>query len=639
MYRPSIPPEFLDWAKWPKIMPDLRPEDQRKQLHDRCEAMRLYVQGAPHKTIETQTGMNRTAVWKLFRRCIESHPDGNFWGLRACLRYVHVKKYERKAPSVAAQECAQYGHSGELGRLFERFPHIAQAVLAEARSCGRGAHEPILRVSSIHGTFLRLCREAKIPLSAYPFNVIHNAERALARWLRQELAKDGVERMVDVLFGEEAADRLGFTDVSPRSGARYLPYERVEIDGHRIDALMVIEIDDPKGGEPHVLAMERIWILAAVDVASRAVLGYHIALGRKYSAEDLLQCIENSIRPWKRRELIIPTMGYPEGAGFPSGVIAELAYAKFGCIAFDNDVAHRAARVTERLEKGLGTSVNLGPVKTPDSRQFIERLFRTMTQNGFQRLPSTTGSHQSDPKRRKPEEAALHFRIRFEEIADLAEVLLATYNAEGHHSLGGKSPLEYLRVAVDRQSFFIRQIAEEDRARPCLTLIRQRAKVRGNLKKGERGFVEFAGARYYSAKLSDSVALIGKPVWLEIDTKEVRMVRMFLENGMEFGLLTVADAWASAPHDLRTRKAMLRMIATGRIARRGVDHVHDYMKFKEAESLKTKKARNELAHLRRSVANEKQQTAGTAPEKEAAVKTPVRPKLPRVIKALPTSNF
>lgn len=50
----------------------------------------------------------------------------------------------------------------------------------------------------------------------------------------------------------------------------------------------------------------------------------------------------------------------------------------------------------------------MGPVAVPVRRPIIERFFRTLEQNTFHRLPSTTGSNPLDPIRNNAEKKPLN---------------------------------------------------------------------------------------------------------------------------------------------------------------------------------------------------------------------------------------
>jgi len=641
MKRSGLDKALFDLDTWPTLSTEEMAPAQAQFAQKRIAAIRLYLEGRCHATIKSTTGMDRRRVCELLARCIALHPDGRIFGFRACRFYAHVKLYTRVAPSPAGQQLLKYGHSGLMGRVLRRFPHILQTVVETAlKSRSSEFTESTIRIDKLHALFLRLCRESGLGEDEYPFNVVTQGERALSRRLKVELASRDMRRLVSATFGADAARRLGSSDAAVRIGARRQCYARVEFDGHRIDALMVIEIADPAGGEPVRLVIERIWLLVVIDVTSRAVLGYHVAFERHYSGEDVLLCLENAILPWKPRALTIPGLKYPPGSGLPSGVIPELAYARWGEIALDNDMSNCSRWVWERVRESIGCILSPGPVKTPQRRDVVERFFRSLEENGFHRLVTTSGSSPADPRRRNPQEMALRYNVRLDEILDLIDVIIAQYNSTPTRALKGRSPLDYLRFAVARNSFFIRHIPEAERSDFSLTITRQSAVVRGNLRKGYRPYIEFKGVRYYSPKLNNSPLMIGQRVTIECRTRDLRTIKLFLPNGEEFGELTVAQAWAAQAHDLRTRQAILRCIGRGRIARRGQpDVIQAYIDHKMTQAKSKKKSRNELAHVLRI----QRQASSLVPEQPAEAGEPEslleRRKAPRVSLLQTTLNY
>ncbi|MFB9129088.1 hypothetical protein ACFFYR_40320 [Paraburkholderia dipogonis] len=53
----------------------------------------------------------------------------------------------------------------------------------------------------------------------------------------------------------------------------------VEFDGHRLDVRLKVVVRDPLGFE-HEFEVERVWLLVIIDVCTRVVLGYHLAMTR-----------------------------------------------------------------------------------------------------------------------------------------------------------------------------------------------------------------------------------------------------------------------------------------------------------------------------------------------------------------------
>lgn len=88
--------------------------------------------------------------------------------------------------------------------------------------------------------------------------------------------------------------------------------------------------------------------------------------------------------------------------------------------------------VKDRLENLIGCFMNLGPVALPMRRGIIERFFKTLEENGFHRLPNTTGSEPKDPRRKDPEQQAIQLNITYEHLKQLIDVLISNYNGTPH---------------------------------------------------------------------------------------------------------------------------------------------------------------------------------------------------------------
>jgi hypothetical protein len=68
----------------------------------------------------------------------------------------------------------------------------------------------------------------------------------------------------------------------------------VEFDGHKLDVRLTLRIDDPFRFET-LLVLHRIWLRLLLDVASRAVIGFALALGREYNSDDVAQALQSAL--------------------------------------------------------------------------------------------------------------------------------------------------------------------------------------------------------------------------------------------------------------------------------------------------------------------------------------------------------
>jgi len=144
----------------------------------------------------------------------------------------------------------------------------------------------------------------------------------------------------------------------------FRPMQAVMMDGHRMDVLVV----DGESGE----ILGRPFLVCLLDVASRAVVGWHISLV-PFCATTALAAIKDMCS----RD---PALG---PGGIPEAVIP------------DNgpDLASKALR---KLCTWLGIHIEPAKVYSPNDKAHIERFFRTVNLMLVHLLPGTTFSSPSD---------------------------------------------------------------------------------------------------------------------------------------------------------------------------------------------------------------------------------------------------
>lgn len=193
--------------------------------------------------------------------------------------------------------------------------------------------------------------------------------------------------------------------------------------------------------------MNRIWILSVIDVATRAVLGYHLCLNKEYSSDDVLMCIRNAIIPWKQRKLTINGLKYSSSANFISNAIPEASYGIWDEFCYDNAKANLAKIVQNKLVNLIGCSINTGPVAVPIRRPIIERFSALWNRTVFIDYLRPLEVIQKI-LRGKPEENAVKYRISAEHLEELTDVLIAEYNGTPHEGNNNLSPLEVFQQRI-----------------------------------------------------------------------------------------------------------------------------------------------------------------------------------------------
>ena len=595
--REALDPALRDITTWPAVDPTLLSEKAAEVFERRKAGIRDYLAGCKIAAIRRAHKISWSQLRGLFERCRDTHPDGRIWGERALIPHMRCKSYERRAPVQSKPSGKQGGNSGALQQLFERFPLIREHVddLFLKRRRKDLVHESRIPIKSIHKRFLDKCRELGIK-NEYPFTTKWLGLRALGKYLNQ-LFRQGKTDAVRARYGRNAARQLGTGTNSNAEGVTR-PFQRVQFDGHRIDAFFTFLVQHLFAGVVE-LTLPRFWILVIQDVYSRAIVGYCLVLNQEYSAADVTRCVRRAIVPWEPKALTIPGLRYSEKGGFPS-VIPEFQWAKWTEFFYDNAKANLAQAVRRFLTQVLEGTINAGPIKTPERRAFLERFFHTLEENGIHRLPSTTGSDPKDSRRDKPEEKALQYRIRLEHLEELLDVMIAQYNATPHAGIGYRTPLEMLEFHVTSGGE-IHTLPVDRRNEVALLHERVVRNVRGNPKKGRRPYVEYEGVRYQNIVLARSPGLIDKPLMLYVNEEDLRCLHARLENGADLGVLTAHGGWGRTPHTLAMRRAIMSLRRNKLIAYTDNDDpilvYHDHL---ANEGIKKKRVRGKYVGVKRA---------------------------------------
>ncbi|MCM3082171.1 hypothetical protein [Brevibacillus invocatus] len=414
-----------------------------------------------------------------------------------------------------------------------------------------------MRIIDIHDKFVRACRNEGITEEQYPLNTNSKGLRSLGRFLKR-LQNDHFAEIVTARFGVDAGRRakiLRTTNQSKNIITR--PYQQVQFDGHKIDAIFTITYTTPLGHRIQE-TIDRPWLLLLIDVATRTVLGYHICLEKEYSSTDVLQCIKRAAMPWRVKPLSIHGLRYPEQIGYASAIISEASWAVWDELLFDNAKANLANIVKDRLKRVIGCDVNAGPVNMPEYRGIIERLFGLLEENGYHKLPSTTGSNSKDPRRQSPEAKARKYNISIEHLEELTEILIANYNLRPHSGIENFSPLGSMKQKIENNEL-IRQLPEEKRSELIFLSFQAKRNVAGSVEYGKRPYIQFENVTYHNSILSTSPWLINKELTLLVNVDDLRTIRAFLPDGSELGILKAHGHWGIIPHSLRLRKAIFKL--------------------------------------------------------------------------------
>jgi len=541
------------------------------------------------KEIQLHTGIIGIELRRFVRRCLEVDDFGQAWGFRALIPRKRIKKYHRN--DIALKNNKSENFTGAFSQLLETYPALND-LFNNLLSNKSDFKEPGIIKKFIHKRFLDQCRKEGIKLNEYPFNTMN-------------LARKSVERHIDKILNKKLTslnNSISCEEFKPKHSSVIRPFQRVQFDGHRIDVLISITFKTPEGDEITSI-MERIWLLVIIDVGTDAILGYYISLNKEYSSYDVLKCIKNAVMPWKPKDFTIPGLCYPEKGGYPSGLIPETKWAAWDELYYDNAKANLSNYVKERLTELIGCAVNAGPVNNPQRRGLVESFFRILEDNGFHRLPSTTGSSPKDPRRKKSEKNAVKYNITWEHLEELTEILIANYNCTPNQGNNYLTPLEAMEQRINR-GMPLRLIPAEKRNELDFFSIRAQRTVTGSVENGKRPYINYEGVSYKNNILARSPDLIGTKLTLYINTEDLRSIKAFLPDGSELGLLTAAGKWGVVEHSIQIRKA-INKLRNRKLLNLSLldDPVEKYYSYLQKEAKNKRGPRNKIAELDRKKKN------------------------------------
>ncbi|MFC0403091.1 DDE-type integrase/transposase/recombinase [Paraburkholderia rhizosphaerae] len=640
-------PEFqsIDVGTWPTVASAELDDAARRDFEARRHAVVRFAAGESVATIEQATGVNRRQLYRCIERAMLPHPDGRPFGFRALVPYMRIAEYVRIRDIRVHGERGCRGAAGALSQLFERHPELAGWLVLQVkqrkillrqidtngrlRTCLRG-------LQSLHDDFLRQCRAVGLTAADYPFNTAGHAIRSLSRHLTAEMLRSfGTAAH---LAGASHLKGLPRQDDEAATPAATRPYQVVEFDGHRLDIRLKVVVRDPLGFE-HEFEMERVWLLVIIDVCTRAVLGYHIVLAREYSRYDVIKTIEKALEPHRPRTFTIAGLAYGTHDGFPSQRLPELAYVTWEWMRLDNAKANLASETLTALCEFVGCLADAGPKYSPDERPYIERFFGTIASRLSSRLPGYTGSHPRDLRRALADpKGDLRLYVSIDELEELVEYAIASYNGTPHSGLNNATPLEAIEYFVRGRQTMVTWLAEHHRHSLCLMQSARRCRVRAYLGQGVRPHINLHGVRYTNSVLATSAHLIGHYLLIYLNADDLRCVRAFLADGTELGVLDAQGAWRVVPHNLKLRQE-IRKQKDRRRSRQlpDVNPIESYVRDKLAQAKKTRKAATELAHTVRLLASAPTARTPVGPRNARAAETVLSPETaPAVVAPAPT---
>ena len=632
----TLPEHLRDPEQWPAA--DLSQQDAPTQLRFErlARGLRLYLKTGALGAGSREAGCSRPSLIDQLNRCVQPRADGAPVGWPALVAYQRVTRYERRAQPPTGKGQAGLGGAGAFEQFLADHEALRDALHTLVRK-GGGQKSTASARPSLKGVatrFVKLCRASGLGDEDYPLNSKSRGRRSIERYARALIARDAPS--MATWYGEQASTELLLGAPTRTFEFAAAPLDVVAMDAHKLHCVGTVVIPGPAG--PQDVPIERLWLDAVIDKRSRAAFGYSVSIAKELSAAEVEEALVSCTRPWKPRELSMQGLRYAPGAGFPVGTVPGLAACRPAVIVLDNASQHWAARITDRVRRAFGCALTFGPVGAWWHNPIIERLFLTLEQHGFQCLPSSTGSHPADRLRGNFVAQAVRHSIRWEELVDLVDVLLANYNATPHSALGGQTPLMVLNNHLCAQRGFLpRPSVPITVNTPRLGWSVERRRISGRCDRHHvvRPYVEIDKVRYTNSVLCTHFDWLGATLVTHILDANCLCVLAFSPTGEALGELTPLDrAWASTPHTRAMRKQINALLRNGSMDRDTDDFVLSYLDYLAEKTLhEVHGARATVSPTATQLANAARVSGAPIPQVPRAASgtdtpTPLRPLLP-----------
>lgn len=615
----GLSPDDADISHWPQVGLDRNGNDPTLEARYRRLNLGLEQYCADEggfETVSALVGVQKGTLSRAVGRCFQKDDCGNFIGRVGLIKGLHLNGYRRVDDS-------ETNHAGIFKQLLER-----TGIRTELRQVILGEHPvfaPCTRLIDIHKNFMTLLEQAGAPVSRYPYTVKNRGKDALRTFVRSVRSIKPL-RAVLLEYGPAAARKIGRAMYNNEEMRQYLePYERVEIDAHKLDGIIILEVEGPDG-VPVTLVLERLWIIVAIEVKSTSVLGWSLGYGRNPTRDNVAEAMTHSIVPQGRLNLSIPNLVYSAKGGYPATDVKDGAFRLPDILEFDNDKAHWSNALHDDFCFKGGAILHLGPGESPDDRPNIENLFDTLEEEVLHRFKITTGSHPADPRRQHPEAAAIRYRFNLNILRQVLDVWFCDRNGRPPSGTVRNAPLVHLEKALAQSDILARRVPPDERLDWSLHEEWQRCFVRGGGTRKHPPYVNVEGAKYSSERLRQRWDLLNKEVRVRLNRSDSLRVKMYLMDGTYFDELLVEKRYR-VPHSFFVRELYNQIKKQNEHEPRGnlVQVVFEHLRERAKTS---KKHANQLQRLLAEEPSLAASTAGRATKGVSRLPRNSKPALP-----------
>ncbi len=564
--------DLVALENWPAVdSSGIADADARKRYDQLKNAVELYASGKPVRDVVLVARVNSRWFYRLLAKCQETAPDSRPRGFRALVERTCTKEPIRTKPRSDDITNPSAGYSGCFRKLLRDKPAIEEGLISGLKRLGKDRLMPnTLDFRGAHRLFLRECKKAGVTDEEYPLNTEMQARRPLKNWLRVDFMASNAVAWFAHEVSPDAAQSASYGQGTGEDTRIEEPYSHWQIDEMTVDVLARYQLIT-ETGDTDDLDLDRFMVIRVIALGSSVNLSWGLVLARQVAAHDLVSVLWDAIHGHAKVEAVIPNLDYHPDGGFPATAIPELQWAVPSVIYVDNALAHLADAFQRVVMHLWGATVRIGRPGVPQERASVESAIKLMAHQLLHQLPATTGSHPTSAVRKRAKRPIEH-RLVASELAHTIDVYLADKNGLPAAACRYISPLERLRRQLAAGSIKVATLPVASR-RAHLFYTPFKAKVRVDLDRGRRPFINFLGVRYSSNVLGQSYGMVGKPMTVRCDPRDLRTIWLYHpDTGHEWGSLSALGRWGKFPHDMRIRKLFLLLKRKAELGARADDN-------------------------------------------------------------------
>lgn len=569
----NVPAEYRDISAWPAIEASRLEHKERMRVARLTKALERKLGGQSNEEAAAAGQLKVREFQRIWKRCLTRHSDGRIYGMRALPSGTRVQQPRRTAPHRQFEDKPSAGYAGLFRKLLEDIPSL-EADFAYKLTVERKKKPSLNKASTrqCHRVFLDLCRGAGIGADEYPFNTQHEGRRAFRTWMQNVFMSKYASAWTLAQQGESAAQIFDYQSGDGRSKPLAGCYEVWQFDEVKVDLLARYEVPNSQG-DWEQLDLPRFSVVRIIETGAGTTLAWRLVLASQPTAEDLMMLFWDALNGPPKVPQAVQSLDYQTGAGYPANIHPRLRFALMASVELDNALSHLQGNFQRLLAGTCGAIVHLGKPKTPQARAEIESRFKLQAQRFLRQLPAATGSGPLDPVRKKAT-VKVDKRVRTDELEHGLDVYQANENLTATARAGYESPLERLRRQLAAEAIRPNYLPVALRKAHFFAGVHE-ARVIFDDKNHRRPFINFLGARYSSPTLQRAYPLKGQPIWIRLDSRDLRTLLVFLDSGEEFGPVTAMGQWGKFKHDLRIRKIFLKLKRQGELDVRPEDEPLD----------------------------------------------------------------